>query len=247
VVNPVIRKTTMISKPDPITVSPAPAAAVAPIVTTPTSPMVSRFPAPAEAQSPSLPPAVATQVEAMKNLIPNPAPQAAPADASSTELRQVLATAKNSKQPSIAKVGAAIAAIMLMGGMVWMQNSPKMAFRAAAGQAGIDASLPTYIPSSYQQSGPAQVSSGQLTLAFKSPGSDSPLAITQKRTDWDSNSLRENYVSRQSDKFLAVQGQGLTIFVDNNQANWVNHGIWYSISGTAKLSREQILKIAYGL
>lgn len=134
-----------------------------------------------------------------------------------------------------------------MGGFVWLQNSPKLAFRSAASQAGIDASLPSYIPSSYRQAGPATVASGQLTLAFTSPSAEKPIQITQRRTSWDSASLRENYVGRQSDNYLAVQGQGLTIYVMSDSVNWVNRGIWYTISGTAKLSREQVLKIAYGL
>lgn len=180
----------------------------------------------------------------MNTMAPQPDTSSGP---TSDTLREVLATAKAKKAPSITKIGAALAVITLMGGLVWLQNSPKLAFHSAAAQAGIEASLPTYIPSSYQQTGPAQVGSGQLTLAFTSPSADGKLAITQKRTDWDSNSLRENYVSHQTDNFLAVQGQGLTIFLDNNEANWVNHGIWYSVNGTAKLSREQILKIAYGL
>jgi hypothetical protein len=172
---------------------------------------------------------------------------AAPTGPKSPGLKQVLANNQPSKDSSLKKLAAAGAAVVIMGGLIWMQNSPKLAFHSAANKAGIDASLPTYIPSSYSQSGPVSVESGKLTLNFTSPTSEKPLTITQKRTDWDSNSLRENYVARHSDNLLAVQGQGLTIFLYNDQASWVNHGIWYTISGTAKLSREQVLKIAYGL
>jgi hypothetical protein len=165
----------------------------------------------------------------------------------SPALKQVLATAKPSKTPSIMKVGAALTAVVIMSGLIWLQNSPKLAFRAAAAQAGIDASLPTYVPSSYHQTGAATVAPGQLTLNFSSPSAERPLQIVQRRTNWDSNSLRDNFINRQSDSYLAIQGQGLTIYLYSNAASWVNHGVWYTVNGTAKLSREQVLRIAYGL
>lgn len=45
-----------------------------------------------------------------------------------------------------------------------------------------------------------------------------------------------------------MQGQGLTIYLfNNNRATWVNKGIWFSIEGADRLSREQILKMVYSL
>jgi hypothetical protein len=210
-------------------------------------PKVKRFPdnpavaatAPASSQ---LPNQVATQIDAMRKIATE-----GDVEPKSEGLKEVLATAKPSSSPSFTQIAAAIAAIGIITGIVWMQNSPKMAFKSAASQAGIQASLPTYVPSSYRQQGPAQVSPGQVTISFQSPSNQNPLTITQKKTSWDSNSLRENHVSRQADNMLAVQGQGLTIFLYNNQASWINHGIWYTVSGTENLSREQILRVAYGL
>lgn len=153
----------------------------------------------------------------------------------------------NKPLPGLASAAAAVAAIAIIGGLIWMQNSPKLAFRTAASQAGVQASLPSYVPSSYRQVGPAQVAPGQLTLTFQATNQDSQLQIVQRRTAWDSNSLRENFVSRQSDQYTAVQGQGLTIYLFNDRASWVNHGVWYTVEGTSRLSREQVLKVAYGL
>lgn len=214
---------------------------------TTTHPKVKRFPdnpalANATPSQNELPNQVATQVDAMKKLATE-----GDVEPKSEGLKEVLATAKPSSSPGFTQIAAAIAAIGIITGIVWMQNSPKMAFKSAASQAGIEASLPTYMPSSYRQQGNAQVSPGQVTLTYNSPNSQNPLTITQKRTNWDSNSLRENFVSRQADNMLAVQGQGLTIFLYNNTASWVNHGIWYTVKGTDNLSREQILRVAYGL
>jgi hypothetical protein len=134
-----------------------------------------------------------------------------------------------------------------MGSYIWLQNYPKLAIQNASNQAGVSASLPSYLPSSYNLSS-TKTSPGQVSLSFSSPGAPDILKIDQHRTTWDSSSLLDNVVAHQTDDYSTVQGQGLTIYIfGQNQAAWVNHGIWYSIAGAAKLSRDQILKIAYSL
>jgi hypothetical protein len=213
------------------------------------NPLINKFdPHPAIGPTPGtsdLPGVVATHVDAMSKQAatapPPPAPPQSPA------LQQALAAAKKSTNTSsVLKVAAAVTVIGLMAGGIWIQNSPKLAFHDAAAKAGIDASLPTYLPSSYHQSGPVSASPGQLVMAFTSPVS-SAIKIVQEQTSWDANSLRDNYISRQTDNYLTVQGQGLTIYLYGDQANWVNHGVWYQINGISGLSRDQVLKIAYGL
>jgi hypothetical protein len=212
------------------------------------SPLFNKYPGhPAVAQPSAtiMPTAVAAQVDAMKGQV---ASAPLPPQPQSPALRQALSAAKQSTAtPHVLKIGAALMTIGIMSGIVWLQNSPKLAFRNAATQAGIDASLPTYIPSSYHQTGSVGVSPGELTLNFSSPSSGQPLSITQRRSAWDSNALRENYVAAQTSDFVGVQGQGLTIYLYGNQANWINHGVWYQLTGTSKLGRADVLKIAYGL
>lgn len=146
---------------------------------------------------------------------------------------------------TVVGIGAALA---LMAGFVWLQNSPKLAFHQAALEAGLEASLPNYLPASYGNQSKPEVKPGQITLKYNAPGATKPLVITEKKTDWDSNSLRDNYVSRQTDSYLAIPGQGLTIYTYNGgTATWVNHGVWYTVEGVSSLGREELLKIAYGL
>jgi hypothetical protein len=134
-----------------------------------------------------------------------------------------------------------------MAGYVWFQNYPKLALENAGHKAGVAASLPGYIPSSYNLAH-TDTHPGLVTLSFTSPSADAPLRITQARTTWDSSSLLDNYVVKNTDDYTAVQGQGLTIYLfGQNQATWVNKGIWFGIDGTGHLSREQILKLAYSL
>jgi hypothetical protein len=193
-----------------------------------------------------MPHLAATQHVAMATLAPTPAP---PIAGSSTH------PATPAMHPgmfsgmalSSHRIAAAVAAIAIMAGYVWVQNYPKMALQNASSRAGLTASLPGYLPSSYNLQH-TDTSAGLVTLNFTSPSASDILKIAQHRTSWDSSSLLDNFVAKKTDDYATFQGQGLTIYLfGQNQATWVNHGIWYSIEGASRLSREQILKIAYSL
>jgi hypothetical protein len=212
-------------KPEPVSVPAGPIDGLtpAPASAEPTPP-----PPPAPAQIPtsgSLPPAVATQVDAMAKMVQSQAQQPAAVG------------------PKPASVAALALTVALLGGYIWMKNYPNMALKVAASKAGVEAALPAYLPSSYNLDGPISYAPGQVSVKFTAPGGE-PLTITQKRTNWDSQSLLENYVLKVSDEYLTVESQGLTIyFYDQNQATWVNRGVWYTLEGDTRLSREQLLKI----
>lgn len=188
-----------------------------------------------------MPPHAVTHHEAMTRLTPStpPAPMSRP---TSSGWRPRL-----SLSPAGGRVMATATAVVIMAGYVWMQNYPKLAIESAGSKAGLSASLPGYIPSSYNLAR-TDTAPGLVSLSYGSPSTPDTLKIDQHRTTWDSSSLLDNFVSKNADDYATVEGQGLTIYLfNNNQAAWVNHGIWYSIAGAARLSREQILKIAYSL
>jgi len=134
-----------------------------------------------------------------------------------------------------------------MGGYIWFHNYPKLTIQNASAKAGITATMPSYLPSSYTLAS-THTKSGFVSLSFSSPSVAAPLTITQQSSSWDPSSLLDNYVAKNADDYDAVGGQGLTIYLfGENTATWVNHGIWYSIAGAQQLSREQVLKIAYSL
>ncbi len=149
---------------------------------------------------------------------------------------------------NIKRYGTVAAAVLIMGSYVWFQNFPKLELHSASSKAGFALTLPAYLPSSYSLTGPVEASNGSATISFKSPSATDALKITQNVTSWDTQSLRDNITNSKSKDFIAVEGQGLTIYLwGKNEAAWVNHGIRFGIEGTGKLSREQILKIAYSL
>ena len=195
-------------------------------------------------QLPELPKLAVTHHEAMALLVPAvPPTSAAPAKAAvNPSWRPHL-----DLSPHNSRNLATAAAVVLMGGYIWLQNYPKLALQSANTKAGLAASMPAFLPSSYNLKSTDTVP-GLVTLNFTSPSASAALKIAQARTTWDSSSLLDNFVAKNTDDYATVQGQGLTIYLfNNNHVTWVNHGIWYSIEGASRLSREQILKIAYSL
>lgn len=145
-------------------------------------------------------------------------------------------------------IAASVIAVLALSSYIWWRNYPNLALKVAAGHAGIEASLPGYLPSGYSLNGPINTSDGKITLNFTDSATDKPLILTYQKTNWDSQGLLENYVTKVTDNYLTEQSQGLTIYIYNgNQASWINKGIWYSIEGNTSLSRDQVTKIANSL
>lgn len=151
-------------------------------------------------------------------------------------------------RPRFATAAAVVAIVLVLGGYITYLNYPNISMRVAASRAGLDASLPRYTPSGYSFSGPINYGPGQVTMRFNSHSDAGFISIAQRKTDWDSSSLLENYVLTKSDKYLTFQQNGLTIYMYNgNNAAWVNRGIFYSVEGNNYLNSEQVLKVASSL
>jgi hypothetical protein len=192
--------------------------------------------APAPAEMPHL---TATQHAAMTQLA---RPEPAPAPAAGPSWNKPLPT-----NTGTGRVLTSVAVVAIMAGYIWLQNYPKLALQSANSRSGLSASLPGYLPSSYSLAR-TESDPGRVSLRFSSPSAPEALTINQQRTSWDSSSLLDNYVAKHADSYATFHEQGLTIYVfGNNEATWVNHGVWYSVAGAARLSREQLLKIVYSL
>jgi len=220
------------------------------------SPAIGRFagarlpdPAPTAETTPpeppaTLPPQTVTQHIAMTRL--EPLPPVEPVTAHKSH-KPHTGGGRLEFSPHHRRLAATATAVVLMGGYIWLNNYPKLAIQTADSKAGIAATMPNFIPSSYTLAR-TNTSPGEITLKFTSPSATQALTIAQSRTNWDANSLLDNYVSEASDDYAAINGQGLTIYLfGDDNATWVNHGLWYQIEGASQLSRDQILKIAYSL
>lgn len=140
-----------------------------------------------------------------------------------------------------------IAALLLIGYVTYL-NVPRMALRVASGRAGFSAELPGYAPSGFRFSGPVAYAPGELTIQYSSNTDERAYSIKEQTSNWDSQTLLDNYVSQETELYSTYQQRGLTIYVfDGSTATWVNGGLWFTVSGDAGLNSEQLLKIAASL
>lgn len=133
--------------------------------------------------------------------------------------------------------------IVLLAGYVTYLNYPNLAVRVAASRANIDATMPKYTPKGYDFNGPVSYGQGQLTITFEHQGNT--IALSQAKTQWDSQSLLKNYVNYQTSQYDTYRENGLTIYTyDNQHAAWVNGGVLYKIESDNYLSQTDIVKMA---
>ncbi|HWZ65769.1 MAG TPA: hypothetical protein VNX65_03145 [Patescibacteria group bacterium] len=147
-------------------------------------------------------------------------------------------------KPRFASILTSAFAFLLLGGYLTYMNLPNLSTKVAAARAGIAARFPNYHPDGYSFNGPVSYAPGEVTIAFKSNTNDEKFDIKQKASNWDSQAVVDNYVSKQSSTYLTYQERGLTIYSFNNKAAWVSGGMFYIIDGSAQLSSEQVLRIA---
>lgn len=151
------------------------------------------------------------------------------------------------KRPVSIAAGALVVAIL--GGYIWMNNYNNLSIRTASQRAGIVASLPNYTPNGYKLNGPISYGTGFVSFNLKNDkASDKSIAVIQRKSDWNSASLLELYVSPKTKDYVAVNSQGLKIYLyGDGQATWVNKGLQYVVQANSNLSRDQIVKMAESL
>lgn len=253
--SPVAPVAPVVAAANPVTAAPASPAA-APVATSAST--VSALTAPQPSATPS-PLGVSTTPNQMPNVTPSPmpAPQpiAQPAVASVMDSAALAAASAPATPAAPAKgvragsVALSLAGLLLVGAYIWQVNYPNLALKVAGSKAGISANFPGYIPNGWKLSGNIQSSPGNISYNIANTKTDKSVAVTESKTSWDSQALAENYVAPKSDNYLALQSQGLTIYLyDGNQASWVNNGTWYRVEGANHgLSQDQIIKLATSL
>lgn len=144
-------------------------------------------------------------------------------------------------------LGCATAAIFAIVYFVNI-NSPDISLKVAALQTGIEASYPSYIPRDYSLSGIVS-ENGKITLTFGNSSTGDSFSLIEEKSAWDSNALMNNYVRAEyGDDYTVIREQGLTLFVSDSNAAWVNGGIVYKLNAsTGLLTKKQIKAIATSL
>ena len=165
----------------------------------------------------------------------------------STSFRRRLA--KNLRlSPRAATITAGLVVVVVAGIFFANQHMPTLAVRLAATRAGVEARLPGYRPAGFSLAGPIEYSSGEITLEYQSNSDDRRFRVVQKKSDWNSQSLLENFITASEKNYQTFQDKGKTIYIyDGNNATWVSGGVWYQVEGEASLNSDQLLRIASGL
>lgn len=138
-------------------------------------------------------------------------------------------------------ISTAVVVMLLLGGFFAYQNKIALELQLASARAGFPASMPGYRPSGYAAKS-LKYSPGMVTIGYR--GGDHSFNVTQKQSNWDSETLLQNYVADANQSYQAYEAAGRTVYVYGNNATWVNGGVWYQVNGNASLTTKQFLDIA---
>ena len=140
--------------------------------------------------------------------------------------------------------GAGALAIVLLAGFIGYQQLPNLKFQYASNQAGFHAGLPRYHPAGFSL-GKLSYQAGAINVNFQSNSDDRAYAINQKASGWDSQALRDNFVATSGQPYHTATAAGRTIYLyGNNNATWVNGGVWYTVQAGSSLTERQVTSLA---
>jgi hypothetical protein len=138
---------------------------------------------------------------------------------------------------------ASVLLVVVLGSFIFWQNRADVELQLAAARSGVAASMPAYRPSGFAVKG-LTYSPGTVTIGFRSP-SNQNYSVVQKTSNWDSQTLLENYVATSGQPYNAYQAAGRTVYVyGNGDATWVNGGIWYQVNDSGTLNKNQLIDLA---
>ncbi len=139
--------------------------------------------------------------------------------------------------------GCAALAVGVLGYFI-SNNTQGFDFHVAAMSSGIEATYPKYVPRGYSLS---DIISGDKTVSitFKDSENNS-FTLSEEATTWDNETLEQTYVKETwGNNYTSIRENGLTIFISNSDAAWLNGNILYKIKASGfNLTKKQIKNIA---
>lgn len=144
----------------------------------------------------------------------------------------------------IASTVMASLAFLLLAGFITYQNRANITLRYADAKAGFHATLPRYKPAGFAV-GKFNYNAGFVGYTLHNETSGKSFSVAQRTSDWDSQTLLDNYVANKANSYQTLQSAGRTIYVyGNNNAAWVNGGVLYQLSTNGNLSTSEIVNVA---
>lgn len=131
--------------------------------------------------------------------------------------------------------------------LIW-ENLPAVAVKVAAARAHVKASMPAYTPSGYSFANPINYKPGSVTLHYiDKVGSSSGFLLTQKTSNWDSQSLANSLPKDAPVQTFETDGTSVYMYGQAQNATWVNHGVLYNLQNKSNLTSDQVMKIVDSL
>lgn len=141
----------------------------------------------------------------------------------------------------------AVLAVILVAGFVTYHNIPNIKLQLASSRVGFEASMPKYRPAGFAV-GAMSYDVGNVAINYRSNSDDRTYTLTEKASNWDSQTLRDVYVvTTAGQAYQTVQAGGRTIYLFAHNATWVNNGIWYEVQNNGHLSSKQLVNLASSL
>ena len=154
------------------------------------------------------------------------------------------------KKPKVSKkhlIFAVASSICCMGVLyaTLKFSMPDISAKVAAAQNG--ASYPSFVPRDFIASG-ASFQKNTFSIEFVGPDK-TRFTLDQEKLPWDSNALLNNYVKPTwGEQYDTIREQGLTIYMYQSNAAWVNGGTVYKLNTTSgSLSKKQLKNIITSL
>lgn len=125
-------------------------------------------------------------------------------------------------------------------------NVSDFSLYAAAKQAGIEsANKEPRVPQNFAITNISS-ENGKIEIHYKNSQTGDTMTISEEKSSWDSEALLSNFVrNTYLSAFATIREQGLTIYISESNACWVNGGIVYKITAPAgSLDKKQIRQIA---
>ena len=154
------------------------------------------------------------------------------------------------KKPKVSKkhlIFAVASSICCMGVLyaTLKFSMPDISAKVAAAQNG--ASYPSFVPRDFTARS-ASFQKNTFSLEFVGPDK-TRFTLDQEKLPWDSNALLNNYVKPiWGEQYDTIREQGLTIYMYQSNAAWVNGGTVYKLNTTSgSLSKKQLKNIITSL
>ena len=143
---------------------------------------------------------------------------------------------------------ASFTSVVLIGFALY-QAIPFVQVKMAGNKAGFAATLPDYAPSGYNLDNNLEAGNGLVTMSYSSKADNKNYQITQTPSQWNSDSLLNNYVLPTGGEYERIDQNGRTVYLYDGQkyATWLDNGIWYRLDGANNFSNDQLLRIVQGL